>query len=69
MCPVNGEDRKWAMESRFTKEQVQQLLDTYQDNWITEDDLKNIAALGCNVVRAPFWYCNFMEDEQCQQTM
>lgn len=36
---------------------------------ITADDLKNIACLGCNVVRAPFWCRNFMEDEQCQQTM
>lgn len=71
MCPVNGEDRKWAnldtlelLESRFTDEQVQTLLDTYQDNWITESDIKNIAELGCNVVRVPFWYRNFMKDEQ-----
>lgn len=70
MCPVNGEDRKWAnldtlelLESRFTQDQVQKLLDTYQDNWITENDLKTIAALGCNVVRVPFWYRNFMKDE------
>lgn len=71
MCPVNGEDRKWAnldtlelLESRFTQAQVQKLLDTYQDNWITEQDIKNIADLGCNVVRVPFWYRNFMKDEQ-----
>lgn len=71
MCPVNGEDRKWAnldtlklLESRFTQEQIQKLIDTYQDNWITENDLKNIADLGCNAVRVPFWYRNFMKDEQ-----
>ena len=71
MCPVNGEDRKWAnldtlevLESRFTDEEVQALLDTYQDNWITEADIENIASLGCNVVRVPFWYRNFMKDEQ-----
>lgn len=71
MCPVNGEDRKWAnldtlelLESRFNEEQVQELLDTYQDNWITENDIKRIAELGCNVVRVPFWYRNFMKDEQ-----
>ena len=71
MCPVNGEDRKWAnldtlelLESRFTDEEVQKLLDTYQDNWITEADIENIANLGCNVVRVPFWYRNFMKDEQ-----
>ena len=71
MCPVNGEDREWAnldtlelLESRFTDKEVQELLDTYQDNWITETDIKKIADLGCNVVRVPFWYRNFMKDEQ-----
>ena len=71
MCPVNGEDRAWAnldtlnlLESRFSQEEVQTLLDTYQDNWITEEDIKEISGLGCNVVRVPFWYRNFMKDEQ-----
>lgn len=71
MCPVNGEDREWAnldtlelLESRFSDEEIQKLLDTYQDNWITESDIKNIANMGCNVVRVPFWYRNFMKDEQ-----
>ena len=71
MCPVNGADREWAnldtlelLESRFSEEQVQTLLDTYQDNWITEEDIRGIAGLGCNVIRVPFWYRNFMKDEQ-----
>lgn len=71
MCPVNGEDRAWAnldtlnlLESRFREEEVQALLDTYQDNWITEADIQEIAGLGCNVIRVPFWYRNFMKDEQ-----
>lgn len=71
MCPVNGEDREWAnlntlelLESRFDEEQVQELMDTYQDNWITENDIRRIAELGCNVVRVPFWYRNFMKDEK-----
>lgn len=71
MCPVNGEDRAWAnldtlnlLESRFGREEVQNLLDTYQDNWITEEDIREIASLGCNVIRVPFWYRNFMQDEQ-----
>lgn len=69
MCPVSGEDRKWAnldtlevLESRFGEEKTQELLETYQDNWITEWDIKNIADMGCNVVRVPFWYRNFMKD-------
>lgn len=71
MCPVNGEDRAWAnldtlnlLESRFSEEEVQRLLDTYQDNWIRSEDIREIAGLGCNVIRVPFWYRNFMKDEQ-----
>jgi hypothetical protein len=70
MCPVNGEDRKWAnldtltvLERRFSPRQVQELLDTYQDHWITPADFAIIAEMGCNVVRLPFWYRNFMRDE------
>lgn len=71
MCPVNGEDKKWAnldtigvLESRFGVEKTAKLLETYQDNWITEWDIKNIADMGCNVIRVPFWYRNFMLDTQ-----
>lgn len=71
MCPVNGRDRQWAnldtlklLESRFTEEQVQTILNTYQENWITEEDIRIISEKGCNAVRVPFWYRNFMKDEQ-----
>lgn len=70
MCPVSGEDRKWAnldtlkaLEARFTEEQTAMLLAAYQDNWITGEDIKIIAETGCNVLRVPFWYRNFMKDE------
>lgn len=71
MTPVNGEDRKWAnldtlevLESRFGYDKTANLVKTYQDNWITEWDIENIANMGCNVIRVPFWYRNFMKDEQ-----
>ncbi len=71
MCPVNGENRKWAnldtlevLESRFGYEKTAKLIESYQDNWITEWDMKNIADMGCNVIRIPFWYRNFMKDTQ-----
>lgn len=71
MCPVIGEDRKWAnlytlmaLENRFSEEQVQTLFDTYQDNWITEEDISFIAEMGCNTLRVPFWYRNFMKDTE-----
>ena len=70
MCPVPGENRKWAnlntleiIEQRFSREEVQELFDTYQDNWITEFDIKEIKRVGCNLIRLPFWYRNFMLDE------
>lgn len=69
MCPVNGADRKWAnldtlevLESRFGKADAAKLIATYQDNWITAWDIQNISKMGCNVVRVPFWYRNFMTD-------
>ena len=34
----------------------------YEQNWITEWDIQNIASMGCNVIRLPFWYRNFMSD-------
>lgn len=70
MCPVNGENRKWAnlntlevLEGRFGEEKTARLIESYQDNWITEWDIENIAQMGCNVIRVPFWYRNFMKDE------
>ena len=72
MCPVNGADNEWgnldtlnALVGRgFTAEQIDALFESYQDNWITEYDLDIIADMGCNVVRVPFWYRNFMSDDQ-----
>ncbi|MCL2276741.1 MAG: cellulase family glycosylhydrolase [Treponema sp.] len=72
MCPVTGHDRGWAnldtinaMEDRgFTKDQIQELFDTYQDNWITEDDFDFFKTAGVNSVRLPFWYRNFMSDDK-----
>ncbi|MDR1630952.1 MAG: glycoside hydrolase family 5 protein [Oscillospiraceae bacterium] len=70
MCPVEGQDNSWAhmdtlkaLEARFSPEEVRELFDTYMDNWFTEYDLDAIASSGCNSIRVPFWYRNFMTDE------
>ena len=71
MCPVSGEDNEWAnldtiaaFEQRgFTDSQIAALFQSYQDNWITEADFDIISRMGCNTVRIPFWYRNFMTDE------
>lgn len=69
MCPICGGDTTWAnlntlniLEKRFGAEKTQELFDIYQENWITKKDIKNIADKGCNVIRVPFWYRNFMTD-------
>ena len=71
MCPVAGDSNieQWSnsetltvLENRFGKEQTQELIETYQDNWITEKDIKQLAQVGCNIIRIPFWYRNFMSD-------
>lgn len=48
---------------RFGTEKAYELLNAYQDNWITEYDLDDIAAKGFNCVRVPFWYRNFYSDD------
>lgn len=71
MCPINGADRAWAnldtinaMKNRgFTDEQIQTLFNTYQNNWFTTTDLDNLKAMNVNLLRVPFWYRNFMKDE------
>ena len=72
MCPVYGADREWAllntigeMEKRgWSSLQIQELFDTYQDNWLTEDDFNFLKTLKINYVRLPFWYRNFMADDR-----
>lgn len=69
MCPVKSNTEQPAMidilttlEKRFGESKAQELIYTYQENWLTENDAKLIKDMGCNVVRLPFWYRNFMKD-------
>ena len=68
MCPVeNSVDNITTFEvltERFGVEKAYELLNTYADNWITEVDLDNIASMGFNCVRVPFWYRNFYYDDK-----
>ena len=73
MCPVYGDpeagqfwaqmDTLQALSERFGEKSARRLLEQYADNWITEWDIRNIAALGCNVIRVPFGYWSFMSDD------
>ena len=66
----NGTENGWAnldtltyMENNFGATEAQKLFKAYQDNYITEWDFQNVKNLGFNCVRIPFWYRNFMSDE------
>ena len=59
-----GEDNMYeALVSRFGVEKTHALFQTYRENWITELDYQNVAALGMNVIRLPIWYRNFQSDD------
>ncbi len=49
------------LSSRFSDQEVEELIETYQANWITEYDLDYLASLGINCVRVPFWYRNLQD--------
>lgn len=48
---------------RFGEEKTSELVKTYEDNFITEEDIAQIEKLGFNCVRVPFWYRNFMTED------
>ena len=51
------------LTDRFGVEAAYDLMDVYYDNFITAADLYEIAKLGFNCVRVPFWYRNFYYDD------
>lgn len=55
------------LEERFGIEKAYELYNTYMDNFITEQDFDNIADMGFNCVRLPFWFRNFYYDEEGTQ--
>ena len=51
------------LEQRFGREGAYALMNTYQNNFFTAEDLDEIAAMGFNCVRIPFWFRNFYYDD------
>ncbi len=52
-----------TLTERFGEEKAYELMNIYQDNWITEYDLDEIKSMGFNCVRVPFWFRNFYYDD------
>lgn len=51
---------------RFGEEKTNEIVKTFENNFVTEEDIAVIEKLGFNCVRVPFWYRNFMtEDLNC----
>ena len=66
MCPLDNSgnlpDTYSAitnLDHRFGVATEQNLIRSYQTNWITTNDLGNIASAGFNCVRMPVWWGNF----------
>ncbi len=59
---VGGEygqiDMMLTLANRFGLDGMNELLDVYEDNWLTEYDFERIKNLGFNCVRIPFTYLN-----------
>ena len=64
MCPMDSSGLAdnysviQTLDSRFGVATEQSLIKTYQNTWITTNDLDNIKALGMNYIRLPFWWGN-----------
>ncbi len=56
-------DTLQVLLDRFGEEKTAEIVKTYEDNFITEEDISQIEKLGFNCVRVPFWYRNFMTED------
>jgi endoglucanase len=69
MCPMDSSGLKDDLSARktlidrFGEPMADDLLSAYEDAWISEQDLDNIASMGMNVIRVPFWYPNLQKED------
>ncbi|MBQ5970356.1 MAG: cellulase family glycosylhydrolase [Clostridia bacterium] len=67
LCPyeqaTDHYDVLQTLTDRFGEEKAYELMNTYMDNFITENDFDRIADMGFNCVRVPFWFRNFYYDD------
>lgn len=50
------------LNERFGESKSAELIQSYEDSYITDEDFKRISELGFNCIRLPFWYRNFMTE-------
>ncbi len=51
-----------TLTNRFGEDTMYELIDLYQDSYITESDFDVMASLGMNCVRLPFWWRNIVDE-------
>lgn len=56
-------DTLGILTERFGEEKTNEIVKTFEDNFVTEEDIAQIERLGFNCVRVPFWYRNFMTED------
>ena len=64
MSSTNVKDQKSLMQifySRFGKNKMYELLDYYENNYLTTSDFDNMQEMGMSVVRIPFTYMNLID--------
>lgn len=60
---IKDEKSFWeSMQQRFGASKMQEIRRTWRTSWANEQDVARLAALGCNVVRIPFYH-GLLEDE------
>lgn len=69
MCPTENSDTVKDQTSiintltkRFGADKARELINTYEENYWTEQDFKNCADLGLNCIRLPIWYRNLVDE-------
>lgn len=63
---LSGENGQYEFEKALIKKhgekKAKELIDTYRDNWWCEADFKNISELGFNMIRLPFGWEDFTDE-------
>lgn len=49
------------LTTRFGEEKMEEIVGIWQDNYLTSNDFDNMAAMGMNCVRLPFWWRNITD--------
>lgn len=49
------------LAAKYGREKMRELIELYQANYFTERDFDQLAGIGVNVIRLPFWYMNIVD--------